>query len=226
MFNMTKDPYYYETLGQNFENFMSDYDVAQRLVLIKHFLKSKRYGSILEVGCGTGRISRCLKAVTDDLTVNDISVKLSQTVAQDLGCRFLAGDCAHLNPDKKYDLVVSSECIEHTPDPYASLRQMSALLKEKGDLIITTPNRLWYPVLAVASALRLRKFDGIENWTWPSKTQRWLRTHHFKEIYFSGCHLFPWQLPLAKKILPPFDRYGPLLYPVMINYGFSARKMI
>ncbi len=222
---MNKDPLYYEKLGQDFEGFMSDYDVNRRIHLIQKLLGKNRYSSILEIGCGTGRISSVLMKYTDDLTVNDISEKLSQQVSQKLGCHYLSGDCAQLPQDSKhYDLIVSSECIEHTHDPYASLAAITGLLKKDGRLIVTTPNCLWYPVLLIASILRLRKFDGIENWTWPLKTAQWLKSNGFDDIHFSGCHLFPWQIPLVKRALSFFDQFGNGLYLIMINYGFSARK--
>lgn len=220
---------YFEKIGINFEKFMSDYDVSQRINLIFNELLPLDHistnASIIEIGCGTGRISERLIKISNNLTVSDISKKLTRKVANRLKCKGLLGDCANLSVyDKQFDLVVSSECIEHTLEPYISLREMKRLLKNDGRLIVTTPNRLWYPVLSVSKILRLRKFDGIENWTWPFQTQKWLEKEQFVDIYFSGCHLFPWQAPFVKKILPKFDKYGKKLYPIMINYGFCAKK--
>jgi 2-polyprenyl-3-methyl-5-hydroxy-6-metoxy-1,4-benzoquinol methylase len=224
---MGKDPYYFEKLEGNFDKFMSDYDVSRRIVLIDKLWPGEKNRAVLEIGCGTGRISRHLKQFTADLTVNDISEKLARQVAEQLDCKYWAGDCAQApaGAPKNYDVIVSSECIEHTPDPYASLTGMKALLKKGGRLILTTPNRLWYPVLLASQALKIRKFEGMEHWTWPLKTKSWLKANGFDDIQFSGCHLWPWQIPLAKAILPYGDRWGQVLYPVMINYGFSARKV-
>ncbi len=227
--SMKKDPLYYEKIGADFDKFMSEYDVTQRTHLISNKLLLNKKGhkniSMLEIGCGTGKISKELKGLTDNLTVSDISEKLSKDVAQKLECKYLSGDCAHLPmADGSFDIIVSSECIEHTPDPYASLLEMKRVLKRGGRLVITTPNKIWYPVLILSQVLKLRKYDGTENWTWPFKTKTWLVSNGFKDIYFSGCHLFPWQIPLAKKVLPFFDRFANTLYPMMINYGFSAVK--
>lgn len=227
--NMIKDSLYYEKIGENFNKFMSEYDVLQRTHLITDKLlanaKSDRSMAVLEIGCGTGKISQRLRQLTDRLTVNDISEKLTIDVAQQLDCQYLVGDCAHLLiDDESFDVVVSSECIEHTPNPYASLLEMKRVLRKGGQLVITTPNKIWYPVLILSQILKLRKYDGTENWTWPFKAKAWLACNGFKNVYFSGCHLFPWQIPLAKKVLPFFDQFGYSLYPVMINYGFSAVK--
>ncbi len=227
--SMKKDPLYYEKIGENFDKFMSEYDVYQRTHLILNKLllseKGNKNISMLEIGCGTGKISQELNHLTDHLTVSDISEKLCKDVAQKIGCKYLVGDCANLPiADESFDIIVSSECIEHTPNPYASLLEMKRVLRKGGRLVITTPNKIWYPVLILSQILKLRKYEGTENWTWPFKTKAWLVSNGFADIYFSGCHLFPWQIPLAKKVLPFVDKFGNSLYPVMINYGFSTIK--
>jgi len=223
------DAYYFENLGDDFDRFMSDYDVERRIRLIFDRLLNAvplpDNPAVLEIGCGTGKISQKLRQLTGALTVNDISPKLTADVAQRLQCSGLAGDCARLPAeDERFDLIVSSECIEHTPHPYAALAEMRRVLKKEGWLIITTPNKLWYPVLWVSERLKIRKFSGMETWTWPITTKKWLKNEGFENIHVSGCHLFPWQIPLAKQVLPFFDRYGDTLFPVMINYGIRAQK--
>jgi 2-polyprenyl-6-hydroxyphenyl methylase/3-demethylubiquinone-9 3-methyltransferase len=65
----------------------------------------------------------------------------------------------------RLDVVVSSACIEHTPDPNAALCQMAAVLKPGGYLTVSTPNKLWWPVVRAATLLKLRPFDGYENFS-------------------------------------------------------------
>ena len=223
------DPLYFEKIGINFEKFMSDYDVVQRINLIFNELLPLNYihpnAMIIEIGCGTGRISERLISLSRNLTVNDISKKLTRNVANKLKCNELPGDCICLPVGaEKFDILVSSECIEHCSEPYKALYEMKRILKKGGRLIITTPNKLWYPALQISKILKLRKFEGRENWTYFFRVKRWLEKEQFINIYFSGCHLFPWQIPYAKKLLPFFDRFGRQLYPMMINYGFSAIK--
>jgi len=228
---MSNDPLYYERLGESdFEKFMSDYDVSRRIKLIFNYILSNVFipsdASVLEIGCGTGKISSEIAKKNWKLTVNDISEKLCKRVANSLDCHYLPGDCSDLScKSETFDLIISSECIEHTLEPWKVMKEMNRVLKPGGHLILTTPNRLWYPILLLSCFLRLRKFHGIENWTWPQAMQRWLRQNNFTDICFNGCHLWPWQFPLAKCILPIFDKWGHSIYPIMINYGFSARKI-
>jgi len=102
--------------------------------------------SCLEVGCGTGRISEALVTAVGRLTVSDVSEKLARETGTRLGREWLAGDACHLDiRDRSYDLVVSSECIETHPRSRRALAEMVRVLRKGGVLIVTSPNRLWYP---------------------------------------------------------------------------------
>jgi len=125
---------------------------------------------------------------------------------------------------EQFDLVLSSECIEHTASPLKALDEMCRVVRPGGYLILTTPNPVWYPVLWLSQKLKIRRFEGSESWVWPRVVNGRLIRNGFHEMFFGGCHLAPWQIPGIKAILPWFDRFGSRLYPFMINYGFRARK--
>lgn len=218
---------YFERLGSDFERFMSDYDVERRIDLIFERLlpKGVEFEKGLEVGCGTGRISRILQQRVDELTVTDISAELATKVGSVLGCAAGAEDAMNLSfPDESFDLIVSSECIEHVRDPWRALDEMARVLAPGGVLAVTTPNRLWYPLLVAARATGLRKFAGRENWLWPHDVRRWIRDQGLGLLLFGGCHLLPWQIPGIKRVLPRFERHDDRLHPMMINFGFSVKK--
>ncbi len=223
------DPLYFEKIGNQFDEFMSDYDVSRRIELIfKHLFPcdQRRFERVLEVGCGTGRISEFLVDYTPDLTVSDISERLCQTVAERFRCSFrVTNACALAFESSQFDLVVSSECIEHTADPLKAIDEMCRVVRPGGYLILTTPNPVWYPVLWLSEMLKIRRFEGSEWWVWPREARRHLVGNGFIDIFFGGCHMAPWQVPGSKKVLPWFDQFGERLYPLMINYGFRARKV-
>jgi 2-polyprenyl-3-methyl-5-hydroxy-6-metoxy-1,4-benzoquinol methylase len=221
-----KSELYFEEIGERFNAWMSSYDVQQRITLIKQFMpESASEMSCLEVGCGTGAISEALAPVVGRLTVSDVSEKLVREVGQRLGTHWSRQDACNLDiPDETFDIVVSSECIEHTPDPRRALAEMGRVVNKGGVLIVTSPNKLWYPALWISMALKIRKFSGNEIWLYPREAARVLKENGFREVLLSGCHLFPWQVPFAKRLLPLFDRFGDVLYPAMINYGIRATK--
>jgi ubiquinone/menaquinone biosynthesis C-methylase UbiE len=222
----TKSELYFEEIGENFDRWMSTYDVGRRIVLIEGLLPERSAErTCLEIGCGTGAISRALARRVKSLTVSDYSEKLSREAGERVGAAWCRQDACALNlPDGSFDLVVSSECIEHTADPRRALAEMVRVTRPGGSVVVTSPNRLWYPVLLLSMALRIRKFAGNETWLSPVEAARTLAAAGAGDITISGCHLFPWQLPLAPQVLPFFDRFGRTLHPLMINWGIRATK--
>jgi SAM-dependent methyltransferase len=216
---------YYEELGDNFDRFMSSYDVARRIVLMRDLVGEQRFARGLEVGCGTGRISEAFAPHIDALTVTDISSQLARKVGEELRCAFAAENaCALTFADRSFDFVFSSECIEHTPDPLRAVDEMARVLAPGGTLVITTPNKLWYPVLVLALKLRLRRFVGNEIWVSSAQVVRRLTDAGLTVHAIKGCHLFPWQLPGSQRVLPFFDRFGDRLAHAMINFGIVATR--
>jgi len=218
--------YYFEQIGDNFDGWMSDYDVYRRAKMIRKHLGARELGeSCLEVGCGTGRISQSVRSVVGSMTVTDLSEKLSREVGHRLNVSWMQQDaCALSIPDDSFDVVISSECIEHTPYPVNALQEMVRVLKPGGVIVVTSPNKVWYPVIWLSMVTGVRKFAGRENWLFPWEAARVLREAGVEEIEIDGCHLFPWQIPFAKRVLPFFDHYGRALYPFMINYCVCGTK--
>jgi SAM-dependent methyltransferase len=217
---------YYEEIGEDFARFMSAYDVDRRIRLIRRLLpEGRRFARGLEIGCGTGEISTVLVKLAEALTVSDISEVLARQAGERVGSAWTRQDACRLSlPDAALDLVVSSECIEHTPDPRAALSEMARVLAPGGLLVVTSPNRLWYPVLLAARTLRLRKFRGNEIWLFPGQARAALRQAGLRIVDSRGCHLFPWQVPGARAVLPFFERFDRALAPLMINWGIAAEK--
>lgn len=225
---MTKEiDYYFESIGENFDKWMSNYDVHRRVLLIRKYIGSRGKGkSCIEIGCGTGKISRAVVDLVGELTVSDISEKLASKVGKEMGVSWTCQDACSLElPDNSYDIVISSECIEHVPNPQKALKEMARILKPGGFLVVTTPNKLWYPVLWLSMATKIRKFAGREIWLFPSTAEKILASQGINNIALDGCHLFPVQIPGAKKILPLFDKAGKWLYPIMINFCITGEKL-
>lgn len=219
---------YFEGLGEKFDAYISDYDVERRQYLVfSQLLKNRNLerSVVLEVGCGTGRFSEQIVKLGADLTVLDIGPNLVKEVTRKVSCTGVVGDACKLPlSDESFDIVISSECIEHTPFPKQAIREMCRVCRYGGFVCITSPNKLWYPILVIAQKLGLRKFSGIENWLWPNNVAAIMRKEEMTDIVISGCHLWPFQLKLTRWTLRRFDTFGKHLYPVMINYGIVGYK--
>jgi len=222
---------YFDSLGDNFENFMDDYDVSRRCYLIFDDLladvplKGKK---VLEVGCGTGRISSQIVKKKADLTVLDIGENLVRQVCEKYSCRGITADACHIPfPDNMFDVVISSECIEHTLEPIQAIREMCRVCREGGSVCITSPNKIWYPILWLAVKTGYRKFRGIENWLFARRAYTVMKEAGMGELRRSGCHLWPFQLNFTRALLRRIDMSaGRYLYPMMINYGIKGVKKV
>jgi len=219
---------YYEELGENFEAYMSDYDVERRRRLIFDSLiagASLKGRSVLEIGSGTGRFSTDIVALDGELTVLDIGPKLVTDVVTAIGCTGVAGDALSLPfSNGAYEAVVSSECIEHTREPLRAVREMCRVCAPGGIVCFTTPNKLWYPVMRLSQKLRLRKYSGIENWIFARHAAAIMRSEGMENVLVSGCHLWPFQLRFSRPLLRRFDALGRTLHPFMINFGIIGSK--
>jgi ubiquinone/menaquinone biosynthesis C-methylase UbiE len=226
--NKTADLNYFDNIGELFDAYMNEYDVQRRLHLVFSVLLNNtdlRGKTVLEVGCGTGRFSQRIVELGGNLTVVDIGKNLVQAVCTKLGCQGLAADaCALPIEDNRFDVVISSECIEHTLDPAGAIREMCRVCKPGGIVCLTTPNKLWYPVLWLSLVLRIRKFAGMENWIFPGRAKMVMRRYGFDALRIRGCHLWPFQLRFTQPVLGRLDLYSRWLYPVMINFGIVGQK--
>lgn len=219
---------YFETLGDAFNHFMSDYDVERRIELLFTFLCHKnmlKKRKILEVGCGTGKISEKIVKSEGILTVLDIGPNLVKKVSKNLGCQGIVGDACQLPfADETFEVVISSECIEHTLHPQLAIKEMCRVCKKGGHVCLTTPNKLWYPILVLSQVIKIRKFAGIEKWIFPFQAKKIMQKAGMKNIYLSGCHLWPFQIKFSRPLLSKIDTLGKYLYPVMINFGIIGEK--
>jgi 2-polyprenyl-3-methyl-5-hydroxy-6-metoxy-1,4-benzoquinol methylase len=226
---ITEEELCHERLGDEFERALSDYDTRRRVeTLIDEFLADDMVAGkeTLDVGCGLGYFSKRLAERGARLIACDIGPGLVQKTRDLVGCRAEVADALELVQqfgEGRFDLVVSSECIEHTPSPQRALEQMAAVLKPGGYLAVSTPNIVWSPVVKLATALRLRPFDGHERFSSWSGMRRVLRSSGVEIVREAGLHLFPFQLPLHR-LSTWCDRRLQTLRPLMINVCVLGRK--
>ncbi|MEQ4721873.1 methyltransferase domain-containing protein [Nonomuraea sp. B19D2] len=221
--------YVHERLGDRFEEALSLYDTARRVeTLIDEFLTDEmvRGKEALDVGCGLGYFSRRLHERGAVVTATDLGAGLVEQTRRRVGCRGEVADALrladHFGPGR-FDVVVSSECIEHTPDPAEALRQMARVLKPGGHLVVSTPNLLWRPAVMLATRLGLRPFDGFENFsTWRSLRAP-LEESGITVLREKGLHLFPFQLG-AHGLSRRCDARLQSLRSLMINLCLLGRK--
>jgi 2-polyprenyl-6-hydroxyphenyl methylase/3-demethylubiquinone-9 3-methyltransferase len=219
----------HERLADRFADLLSSYDTLRRVeTLVDEFLPSSRIdgADTLDVGCGLGYFSERLQQAGARVTACDLGPRLLELTRQRVGCECVEADALDLVTQfgrDRFDVVVSSECIEHTPDPRQALQQMATVLKPGGLLAVSTPNRVWQPAVQVATRLGLRPFDGYERFLTWGDVRSTLRGAGLDIIREQGLHLFPFQFRLHG-LSRWCDRRLQVLRAGMINLCVLAEK--
>ncbi len=158
---------------------------------------------VLDVGCGNGALSGMLAAGGYDATGVDLSssgVEIAR--AKYPRCRFevTAADGAILTQlgVDPFDLLVSTEVIEHLYDPHAFVQGAYEALKPSGTLIISTPyhGRLKNTLIAAtdkfdAHVVPLRNGGHIKFFSRATLSSL-LTSHGFEDVRFYGAGRLPW----------------------------------
>jgi len=97
---------------------------------------------ILEVGCGEGNFCRQLKTSGREVWGVEINPEAALK-ASEVCDKVLVGSfdeqLAHL-PEQYFDCVVFNDVLEHLYDPWTTIRQVKALMSDKGVLVTSIPN--------------------------------------------------------------------------------------
>ena len=225
----TPEEYCHERLGSSFATALSTYDTTRRVeILIDQFLDDDmlRDREILDVGCGLGFFSQRLAERGANVVACDIAPSLVEATRKRADCRAIVADALRLVNEfgpNRFDGLLSSECSEHTPYPAETVRQMAQVVRPGGFLSISTPNIIWWPVVRMATAFRLRPFDGHENFSSWRSLRKVLRDSGASIQREFGLHLFPFQIPL--RLLSEWcDDHLQALRGLMINICILARK--
>lgn len=106
-------------------------------------VKHKENLSILDVGCGYGYTVIALAALGHEVTGIEVTDDPFKPLANSYGFyKMDIYEVAQLG--KKFDLVYSTEVLEHLGDPLDFIKAGISLLKENGALLLTTPNKAYY----------------------------------------------------------------------------------
>jgi 2-polyprenyl-3-methyl-5-hydroxy-6-metoxy-1,4-benzoquinol methylase len=218
----------HERLADEFDTRMNHYDLERRLtILIDKFLAliDLKDKLVLDAGCGTGEGSRRLTSRGAHVVSYDLGYRLLQITQTKCECEAVRGDVLRLPfADNTFDVVFSTEVIEHTPDPLSAFPELIRVLVPGGYLSLSTPNRLWHLPVRLASTLHLRPYDGLENFVSPQAVYHILSNMNGKVIHHQGIHILPFYFSFLHPLLRYIDKYGSTLLPLMINQAVLFQK--
>ena len=127
------------------------------------FVNDGRGKTALDIGCREGKQTKWLRSRSYKVTSIDV-----EKVFED--CQVVDANKGLPFPDNSFDLVWSSEVIEHLENPEFVANEIRRVTKKGGDMILTTPN----------SYALLFQFIALFGLT-PQRIQRKDHIHFFNE---------------------------------------------
>lgn len=130
-----------------------------------------RVRRVLEIGCGSGCLTRALMARIDggDWTLNDLCAHWRpalEELAAGRACRFLFGDAERLPLGGPYDLIASASALQWMRDLPAFLRELRQRLAPGGFLLFNTftPDNLKEIRLLTGEGLDYPSVESLADW--------------------------------------------------------------
>lgn len=130
-------PDYYEE-GRK-KNYLQKIWHGEKVNKLKPFL-SPKYKKILDIGSGSGHITHEIKKFLPNseiwaLDVYDKAINFGKKKYKDIN--FICADAHNLPfPEESFDLIISTESLEHVCSPEGVLSEMRRVLKKNGEIIV------------------------------------------------------------------------------------------
>ncbi|MDO8428058.1 MAG: class I SAM-dependent methyltransferase [Candidatus Diapherotrites archaeon] len=104
------------------------------------FILSTIQGKVLDVGCLSGTLNESIRAKIEEKELYGIDTELKKEQENE---HYKIADAEKHIPFENnfFDCIVAGEVIEHLHIPENFVKECSRILKQNGQIIITTPNR-------------------------------------------------------------------------------------
>ena len=197
---------YYETAAEWVQPFVpsyiQDYRYPRITGRILEWLKPKANYKILYVGCGVGWLFFEIMKLYPDM---DITFFGLDVVHSNIGHLIYRRDKEHKQNiigvvgdaqslpflEGEFDVVISSEVLEHIYDKQLAIKEIHRVLKKGGRFIFSTPSSegtfFWQWVFIVPRFLKslFRKSATPDQLVYDNPLQRRMLRHYLKSVYFT-----------------------------------------
>ena len=154
---------------------------------------------ILDVGCGGGLLSEPMSRLGADVTgidASDKNIKIAKLHSKKnkLNIKYLCSSPEKIKVERKFDVILNMEIVEHVEDIDFFLRSCSGLLKKNGLMFVATINKtLKSYIFAIVGAEYILRWLPIGTHEWekfvkPEDLKKKLIKYNFTLQKFNGMH--------------------------------------
>jgi len=146
-FSMEKTAAFAGSIPANYERYLGPFLFEPYALDLVSRLQDKKYSDILEIACGTGRVtSHLARSVKHDrITATDLNpdmISIAKEIVKDDTVKWMPADAMQLPfEDDSFDLVVMQFGIMFFPDKEKGLKEAYRVLRHGGKLIFSTWNK-------------------------------------------------------------------------------------
>jgi|KBSSwiStaDraftv2_1062776.scaffolds.fasta_scaffold119178_2 ubiquinone/menaquinone biosynthesis C-methylase UbiE len=147
-FSMEKTAAFAGSIPANYERYLGPFLFEPYALDLVSRLQDKKYSDILEIACGTGRVtSHLARSVKHDrITATDLNpdmISIAKEIVKDDTVKWMPADAMQLPfEDDSFDLVVMQFGIMFFPDKEKGLKEAYRVLRHGGKLIFSTWNKV------------------------------------------------------------------------------------
>jgi len=204
----------------------SEYRLNQKKIILLMKECAHERSKVLDIGCGAGNLSQDLKKLSPEVYGVEINKEVAGLAKRKIDV--IIADAQFL-PFRKnsFDIIVSNQVIEHIIDVDSFFMEVNRVLKNKGCLIISTPNLCalhnrilvllgMQPTCLHVSRIQVGNFlKGVETSGHvhafsPSALKDLLNLYGFRIIKIQGTGMYPFRRFLSKllsKLFPNLAVY-------------------
>jgi 2-polyprenyl-3-methyl-5-hydroxy-6-metoxy-1,4-benzoquinol methylase len=137
--------------------------------------------TVIDVGCGTGYGSRILSENAREvigIDLNNEAIAYCRENYKSENLSFVQSDVFSLNEERKYDIAVTLQVIEHVDNVSEFCDKLKSIVKEGGGVFISTPN------IPVDQKIRNKNSYHVNEMTYPEFKK--ILENKFKNVTISG----------------------------------------
>jgi ubiquinone/menaquinone biosynthesis C-methylase UbiE len=155
--------------------------------------------TVLDIGCGQGEITNYISTLNGyDVTGIDISAEKIKFCSETYRFKTITGNGYSLPfENNSFDLVISTEVLEHQEHPDLFLNEAKRVMKKQG--IFSVPNEPYFRLGNFIRGKYISDFGNspghLQNWT--SAQFEKLLKHHFSSVYLKKGNV--WNIALCEK---------------------------